>query len=94
MRFRRIDDLPPYVFAEVNELKSAARRAGDDIVDLGFGNPDIASPPAVVDKLIEAARQKKNHRYSASRGIPNLRKAVADRYQRRFGVTVDPETES
>ena len=93
MQFRRIDDLPPYVFAEVNELKSAARRAGDDIVDLGFGNPDIASPPAVVDKLIEAARQEKNHRYSASRGIPNLRKALADRYQRRFGVTVDPETE-
>ena len=93
MQFRRIDDLPPYVFAEVNQLKLAARRDGDDIVDLGFGNPDIASPPAVVDKLIEAARQDKNHRYSASRGIPNLRKAMADRYQRRFGVTVDPETE-
>ena len=71
MEFRRISNLPPYVFAEVNQLKLDARRAGADIVDLGFGNPDIPSPPAVVDKLVEAARQGKNHRYSASRGIPN-----------------------
>ncbi len=93
MKFRRIENLPPYVFAEVNALKIEARRAGEDIVDLGFGNPDVPSPPRVVDKLIEAARNPRNHRYSASRGIPNLRKAVADRYQRRFGVTLDPETQ-
>lgn len=93
MQFRRITNLPPYVFAHVNELKLAARRAGDDIIDLGFGNPDIPSPAPVVDKLAEAARNPRNHRYSASRGIPNLRKAVADRYGRRFGVRLDPETE-
>ncbi|HEX2155239.1 MAG TPA: aminotransferase class I/II-fold pyridoxal phosphate-dependent enzyme [Acidimicrobiia bacterium] len=93
MDFRRIEHLPPYVFAQVNDRKIAARRAGEDIVDLGFGNPDIASPPAVVDKLVEAARNPRNHRYSSSRGIPNLRKAVADRYHRRFGVELDPETE-
>lgn len=93
MEFRRIDSLPPYVFAQVNQLKLEARRAGEDIVDLGFGNPDIPSPEFVVDKLVEAARKPQNHRYSSSRGIPNLRKAVADRYQRRFGVDLDPETE-
>lgn len=93
MQFRRIDHLPPYAFAQVNEAKLKARRAGDDIIDLGFGNPDIASAPAVVDKLVEAARNPRNHRYSSSRGIPNLRKAVADRYARRFGVSLDPETE-
>ncbi len=93
MQFRRIDNLPPYVFAQMNDRTRAARRAGIDVVDLGFGNPDIPSPPGVVDKLIEAARQGKNHRYSASRGIPNLRKAVAARYERAFGVTLDPETE-
>lgn len=94
MEFRRISNLPPYVFAEVNQLKLEARRAGEDIVDLGFGNPDIPSPPSVVEKLVEAARQGKNHRYSASRGIPNLRKAITDRYQRRFGVSLDPDTEA
>lgn len=93
MEFRRIDHLPPYVFAEVNERKLAARRAGEDIVDLGFGNPDVPSPPFVVEKLCEAARNPRNHRYSVSRGLPNLRKAVADRYLRRFGVELDPETE-
>lgn len=93
MKFRRIDNLPPYVFAEVNQRKSEARRAGIDVIDLGFGNPDIPSPPAVVAKLVEAATQAKNHRYSASRGIPNLRKAVADRYQRSYGVHLDPNTE-
>lgn len=93
MQFRRIDNLPPYVFAEVNERKILARRAGDDIVDLGFGNPDIPSAPFVVEKLVEAARNPKNHRYSVSRGLPNLRKAAADRYRRRFGVELDPETE-
>ena len=93
MEFRRIDNLPPYVFGAVNEQKMASRRAGADIIDLGFGNPDIASPPQVVEKLIEAARNPRNHRYSVSRGLPNLRRAVADRYMRRFGVELDPETE-
>ncbi|MEN8114125.1 MAG: aminotransferase class I/II-fold pyridoxal phosphate-dependent enzyme [Actinomycetota bacterium] len=93
MDFRRIDNLPPYVFAEVTKKALEARRAGVDIIDLGFGNPDIPSPPKVVDKLVEAARSGKNHRYSASRGIPNLRKAVADRYLRTYGVELDPETE-
>lgn len=93
MEFRRIEHLPPYVFAQVNDRKIEARRRGEDIVDLGFGNPDIPSPPSVVEKLVEAARNPRNHRYSSSRGIPNLRKAVSDRYQRRFGVTLDPDTE-
>jgi alanine-synthesizing transaminase len=93
MEFRRINDLPPYVFAEVNTLKLAARRGGEDVIDLGFGNPDIASPPFVVDKLAEAASNPRNHRYSQSRGLPNLRRAVADRYRRRFGVELDPERE-
>jgi len=93
MDFRRIDSLPPYVFATINELKLEARRRGEDIVDLGFGNPDIPSPPAAVEKLREAALNPRNHRYSSSRGLPNLRKAVAERYQRRFGVTLDPETQ-
>ncbi|MDX1690892.1 MAG: aminotransferase class I/II-fold pyridoxal phosphate-dependent enzyme [Acidimicrobiia bacterium] len=93
MEFRRIQNLPPYVFAEINQLKLEARRAGEDIVDLAFGNPDIPSPEGVVEKLCEAARNPRNHRYSSSRGIPNLRKAVADRYRRRFGVEVDPETQ-
>jgi alanine-synthesizing transaminase len=81
------------VFASIDRLKREARRAGDDIIDLGFGNPDIPSPPAAVDKLCEAARNPRNHRYSSSRGIPNLRKAVANRYMRRFGVELDPETQ-
>lgn len=93
MDFRRIDNLPPYVFAEVNQRKMTARRAGADIVDLGFGNPDIPSAPFVVDKLVEAAQNERNHRYSVSRGLPNLRRAVSDRYRRRFGVELDPDTE-
>ncbi len=93
MEFRRIHSLPPYVFAKVDALKRQARRAGEDIIDLGFGNPDIPTNPAVVEKLTEAARNPRNHRYSQSRGIPNLRKAVADRYRRRFGIDLDPETE-
>jgi alanine-synthesizing transaminase len=94
MQFRRIDNLPPYVFAQVDARKISARRAGEDVVDLGFGNPDIPSAPAVVDKLVEAAKNPRNHRYSMSRGLPNLRKAVTDRYRRRFGVELDPETEA
>ena len=94
MDFRRIHNLPPYVFAQVDQAKIAARRAGEDVVDLGFGNPDIPSPPFVVDKVIEAARKGRNHRYSASRGIPNLRRAITDSYRRRFGVELDPETQA
>jgi alanine-synthesizing transaminase len=93
MEFRRIENLPPYVFGAVNERKLAARRAGEDIIDLGFGNPDIPTSGPVVAKLVEAAQNPRNHRYSVSRGLPNLRKAAAERYGRRFGVEVDPETE-
>lgn len=93
MEFRRINGLPPYVFAIINRLTAEARRAGDDVIDLGFGNPDIPSPEVAVDKLAEAARNPRNHRYSQSIGIPKLRLAIADLYQRRFGVELDPETE-
>lgn len=93
MEFRRINGLPPYVFGVINDLKLAARRAGDDVVDLGFGNPDIPSPSTAVDKLAEAAHNPRNHRYSSSRGIPKLRQALADLYLRRFGVELDPESE-
>ena len=80
MEFRRITNLPPYVFTIIDGLKVAARRAGEDVIDLGFGNPDLPSPPTAVDKLCEAVRNPRNHRYSASRGIPKLRQAVADLY--------------
>ncbi len=93
MEFRRINSLPPYVFAHINALKTEARRAGADVVDFGFGNPDLPSPDTAVTKLIEAVQNSRNHRYSMSRGIPNLRLAVANMYERRFGVTLDPETE-
>ncbi len=93
MEFRRIGSLPPYVFSIVNDLKLEARRRGEDVVDLGMGNPDLPSPEPVVEKLCEAARNPRNHRYSASRGIPRLREAIAERYQRRFGVSLDPERE-
>lgn len=93
MEFRRIPGLPPYVFTIIDSLKVEARRAGRDVVDLGFGNPDLPSPQVAVDKLAEAAQNSRNHRYSASRGIPKLREAVAGLYQRRFGVTLDPETQ-
>jgi alanine-synthesizing transaminase len=91
MQFRRIDALPPYVFAEINELRAQRRRAGEDVIDLGFGNPDLPSPDIAVEKLVEAVRNPRNHRYSTSRGIPNLRKAVTNLYERTFGVTLDPE---
>jgi alanine-synthesizing transaminase len=94
VEFRRITNLPPYVFTIIDGLKVAARRAGEDVIDLGFGNPDLPSPPTAVDKLCEAVRNPRNHRYSASRGIPKLRQAVADLYARRFGVDIDPETEA
>jgi alanine-synthesizing transaminase len=93
MEFRRINALPPYVFTVIDGLKMAARRAGEDVIDLGFGNPDIPSPDVAVDKLAEAARNPRNHRYSSSRGIPKLRAALAALYLRRFGVIVDPDTE-
>lgn len=93
MEFRRITGLPPYVFTIVDTLKVEARRAGRDVVDLGFGNPDLPSPQIAVEKLAEAAHNTRNHRYSASRGIPKLRQAVADHYLRRFGVALDPETQ-
>ena len=93
MDFRRINGLPPYVFAEVEALKLAARRAGEDVIDLGFGNPDIPSPDIAVEKLSEAAHNSRNHRYSSSKGIPKLRQAIADLYLRRFGVSIDPDRE-
>ena len=93
MEFRRINGLPPYVFATINDLKLETRRSGRDVIDLGFGNPDLPSPDVAVEKLAEAAHNPKNHRYSASRGIPKLRQAIANRYQHRFGVEIDPDTE-
>jgi alanine-synthesizing transaminase len=92
--FFRINRLPPYVFNEVQALKLKARQAGEDIIDFGMGNPDHASPPHVVEKLIEAARNPKNHRYSASRGITKLRHAICAWYQRNYSVNLDPETEA
>ena len=92
--FRRMKRLPPYVFATVNELKTSARRAGEDIVDLGMGNPDLATPPHIVEKLVEAAQKATNHRYSASKGITKLRHAIAAWYRRRYNVDLDPETEA
>jgi len=93
MKFEKLERLPPYVLAIVNDLKARARRAGEDVVDLGFGNPNHATPPHVVEKLVEAARDPRNHHYSASRGLPNLRRAMARWYQRRYAVTLDPETQ-
>ena len=93
MEFRRITDLPPYVFTIIDSLKVAARREGADIIDLGFGNPDLPSPATAVEKLCEAARNERNHRYSSSRGIPKLREAAANYYRHRFGVEIDPDTE-
>jgi alanine-synthesizing transaminase len=94
MELRRVDSLPPYVFAAINELKLELRRAGEDVIDLGFGNPDLPSPEPAVEKLREAVLNPRNHRYSSSRGIPNLRRAVCDLYKRRFGVDLDPETQA
>ncbi len=93
MKFRRIDELPPYVFATVDQLKRNLRHGGRDVIDLGFGNPDIPSPAIAVAKLQEAAAKPANHRYSASRGITQLRLALTEHYQRSFGVALDPETQ-
>lgn len=92
--FSRIRRLPPYVFAVVGELKMSMRRQNIDIVDFSMGNPDMPTPAPIVDKLLEAAQKPVNHRYSLSRGIPNLRKAVCDRYARNYGVQLDPESEA
>lgn len=93
MEFRRIANLPPYVFTIINDLKVKGRREGDDIIDFGFGNPDLPSPQIAVDKLCEAAQNPKNHRYSLSKGIPKLREAICGLYEKKFGVLLDPETE-
>jgi alanine-synthesizing transaminase len=93
MEFRRINGLPPYVFATINDLKAVARRDGRDVIDLGFGNPDLPSPDVAVEKLAEAVHNPRNHRYSASRGIPKIRQAIADLYLRKFEVALDPDTE-
>jgi alanine-synthesizing transaminase len=92
--FHKLNRLPPYVFAEVIALMSAARRRGEDVIDLGMGNPDLPTPTHVVDKICEAARNPRNHRYSASRGLPNLRAAITEWYQRRHGVALDPDREA
>src|SRR5207237_2693063 len=85
---------PPYAFSEVERLKLELRRGGDDVVDLGFGNPDVAPPLIAVEKLIEAASKPRNHRYSSSRGLPHLREAICAQYVRRYGVELDPELEA
>jgi alanine-synthesizing transaminase len=92
--FPRIKRLPPYVFAIVNQMKMEARRRGEDIIDFGMGNPDMGTPQHIVDKLVESVYNPKNHRYSASRGIPKLRSAITDWYKRRYDVDLDPECEA
>src|SRR6202790_1849874 len=92
--FYRIQKLPPYVFAVINEMKAKARAAQLDVVDLGMGNPDGPTPEAVGKKLIEAAKNPRNHRYSMSRGIPQLRLEIVKHYQKQYGVPLDPETEA
>jgi alanine-synthesizing transaminase len=94
MEFRRIERFPPYVFSIVNDLKMQARRAGEDVIDLGMGNPDIPTPEAVVEKLREAAGNARNHRYSSSKGIPKLRAAICDLYERGWNVSLDPQSEA
>lgn len=91
--FYRIKRLPPYVFEEVNRLKAAARAKGEDIIDFGMGNPDMDTPQHIIDKMIETVKAPRTNRYSASRGIPGLRKAQANYYERRFGVTLNPDTQ-
>jgi len=92
--FHRIAKLPPYVFAVINEMRARARAAQRDVIDLGMGNPDGATPRVVVSKLAEAARNQRNHRYSVSRGLPHLREEIARRYRANYGVDLDPETET
>src|ERR1044072_8040274 len=92
-RFLLSSKLPPYVFSITNELKAAAKASGEDIVDLGMSNPDLPTPKPIVQKLVASARTPRNHRSSASRGIPKLREAIANRYQRKWGVRLDPDSE-
>src|SRR5438034_10343678 len=92
--FYRIQKLPPYVCAAINEMKAKARAAQQDVIDLGMGNPDGSTPRAVVNKLFEATRNPRNHRYSVSRGIPHLREELVKRYQKNYGVTLDPDNEA
>src|SRR4249920_1479752 len=92
--FYRIQKLPPYVFAVINEMKAKARAAQMDVVDLGMGNPDGATPSVIVDKLVEAARNPRNHRYSLSRGIPKLREEIVRRYKTNYNVDLDSEKEA
>ena len=91
--FHSIKRLPPYVFAEVNRLKAEARARGADIIDLGMGNPDLPTPQHIIDKLVETVGKPRTNRYSASKGIPGLRRAQAAYYERRFGVKLNPETQ-
>ncbi len=92
--FYRIQKLPPYVFAVINEMRAQARASQQDVIDLGMGNPDGATPRVVVSKMVEAARNARNHRYSASRGIPRLREEIVRRYQTKYGVELDPDSEA
>src|SRR6202021_1945274 len=92
--FSRIKRLPPYVFNITGEMKVAARRRGEDIIDFGMGNPDGATPKHILDKMIEAAQKPVTHRYSVSKGLPRLRRAIANWYERRYGVSLDPGTET
>src|SRR3954449_12266328 len=92
--FSRIERLPPYVFNITGEMKGSARRRGEDIIDFGMGNPDGATPRHIVDKLVEAAQKPVTHRYSVSRGLPRLRRAICNWYQSRYDVTLDPDTEA
>ncbi|MEE9395888.1 MAG: aminotransferase class I/II-fold pyridoxal phosphate-dependent enzyme, partial [Methylococcales bacterium] len=93
-KFQRIQRLPPYVFNIVNELKAKQRAMGEDIIDFGMGNPDQPTPRHIVDKLVEAANRDDTHRYSVSQGIPRLRRAICNWYQRRFDVSLDYEREA
>ncbi|PPD03113.1 MAG: alanine transaminase, partial [Methylobacter sp.] len=92
--FQRISRLPPYVFNIVNDLKAKARAAGEDIIDFGMGNPDQPTPQHIVNKLIESSQRGDTHRYSVSKGIPRLRKAICNWYKTRFDVDLDPDTEA
>ena len=92
--FHRVRRLPPYVFAHIDPIKAKLRANGVDIIDLGMGNPDMPTPPHIVEKLVETVRDPRTHRYSTSRGIPGLRKAHAAYYKRRFNVDIDPESET
>ena len=93
-QFYRIGKLPPYIFAVTSEMKAKLRAAGQDVVDFGMGNPDGATPAVIVEKLAEAARNPRNHRYSLSKGIPRLRQEIVRRYRDNYNVELDPETEA